>query len=135
MDLHDLHDNTRDGLHMASLAGAWSCVAGFGGLRDHDGELSFDPALPAGIERIAFAIRWRDSLVDVTVDRTAATYRLRSRGQATVLVRHAGVEVEVGAHPVSLPLRPRPERETPTQPVGREPMRRVTTADELRKVA
>ena len=55
MDLHDLNENTRDGVHMASLAGAWiALVAGFGGLRDHDGELSFaprllQPAQPAGV--------------------------------------------------------------------------------------
>ena len=47
IDLRDLHHNTRDGLHMASLAGAWTAlVAGFGGLRDDDGVLSLDPQLP-----------------------------------------------------------------------------------------
>ena len=35
IDLRDLHHNTGDGLHIASLAGAWiALVAGFGGLRD-----------------------------------------------------------------------------------------------------
>ncbi len=34
MDLHDVEHNTRDGLHMASLAGAWiALVVGFGGMR------------------------------------------------------------------------------------------------------
>src|SRR3546814_12218277 len=34
VDLHNLARNTGDGLHMASLAGAWSAlVAGFGGMR------------------------------------------------------------------------------------------------------
>ena len=47
MDLDDLEHNTRDGLHIASLAGAWiAAVAGFGGMRDHDGELTFAPRLP-----------------------------------------------------------------------------------------
>ena len=32
MDLHDLEHNTVDGVHIASLAGAWiAAVAGFGG--------------------------------------------------------------------------------------------------------
>ena len=45
IDLRDLHHNTRDGLHMASLAGAWTAlVAGFGGLRDDEGMLSPRPA-------------------------------------------------------------------------------------------
>ena len=48
IDLRDLHKNTRDGLHMASLAGAWTAlVAGFGGLRDDEGELVRDPRADA----------------------------------------------------------------------------------------
>ncbi len=47
VDLRDLHHNTKDGLHMASLAGAWTAlVAGFGGLRDDEGVLSLNPYLP-----------------------------------------------------------------------------------------
>ena len=60
IDLRDLHRNTRDGLHMASLAGAWTAlVAGFGGLRDDEGILSIDPQLPDGISRLRFRLRWR----------------------------------------------------------------------------
>jgi trehalose/maltose hydrolase-like predicted phosphorylase len=40
MDLNDLEHNTRDGLHIASLAGAWSAlVVGFGGVRPREGSL------------------------------------------------------------------------------------------------
>ena len=50
IDMRNLHHNTGDGLHMASLAGAWTAlVAGFGGLRERDGCLCFDPALPQGM--------------------------------------------------------------------------------------
>ena len=53
MDLDDLEHNTRDGLHIASLAGAWiAAVAGFGGMRDHDGSLSFAPRLPERLTRL-----------------------------------------------------------------------------------
>src|SRR6266511_5566073 len=46
MDLDDLEHNTRDGVHIASLAGAWlAVVAGLGGMRDHDGKLTFAPRL------------------------------------------------------------------------------------------
>src|SRR5213078_3623954 len=62
MDLHDLEHNTRDGVHIASLAGAWiAAVAGFGGLRDHGGELSFAPRLPPRLERLAFRLVFRAS--------------------------------------------------------------------------
>ena len=44
MDLRDLENNTRDGLHIASLAGTWiALVAGFGGMRHCDGTLDFAP--------------------------------------------------------------------------------------------
>ena len=47
MDLDDLEHNTRDGLHMASLAGSWLvAVAGFGGFATTRGSFSFDPRLP-----------------------------------------------------------------------------------------
>src|SRR3712207_9582180 len=41
MDLHDLHRNARDGVHVASLAGSWiALVAGPAGVGDFDGHLS-----------------------------------------------------------------------------------------------
>src|SRR5262249_27782729 len=57
IDLRDLANNTHDGLHIASLAGTWlALVAGFGGMRDHDGELTFAPRLPEPITSMAFGL-------------------------------------------------------------------------------
>ena len=51
LDLADTNHNTRDGIHLASLAGAWiAAVCGFGGMRDHGGSLSFTPRLPEALE-------------------------------------------------------------------------------------
>src|SRR6202022_3184917 len=77
MDLGDLEHNVRDGVHMASLAGAWlAAVAGFGGMRDHDGELSFGPRLPDVLKRLAFRMRYRGRLLAVDVTHRRATYRV-----------------------------------------------------------
>ncbi|HEY9525260.1 MAG TPA: glycosyl hydrolase family 65 protein, partial [Thermopolyspora sp.] len=77
MDLHDLEHNTRDGLHMASLAGGWmAIVEGLGGMRAKHGELSFAPRLPGQITRLAFHIRYRDRLIRVTATDEAAEYEL-----------------------------------------------------------
>ena len=47
LDLGDIHHNTRDGVHLASLAGAWiAAVCGFGGMRDHGGSLELHPEAP-----------------------------------------------------------------------------------------
>ncbi len=89
MDLHDLEHNTRDGLHIASLAGSWlALVAGFGGFRDHDGVLTFAPRLPPGLGRLAFRIRvaqgactWRSTRA-ARPTRCSAARRSRSRTSA-----------------------------------------------------
>src|SRR5262249_57744129 len=77
MDLHDLEHNTRDGVHIASLAGAWlAAVAGFGGMRDHGGQLTFAPRLPGAITRLKFRLRFCGQRLNVEVRSERATYSL-----------------------------------------------------------
>ncbi|HEY3186656.1 MAG TPA: glycosyl hydrolase family 65 protein, partial [Solirubrobacteraceae bacterium] len=77
MDLDDLEHNTRDGLHIASLAGCWTAaVVGFGGFRDHGGEFSFWPRLPPHIDRLAFRLMPRGRRLRVVITRDAARYEL-----------------------------------------------------------
>jgi alpha,alpha-trehalose phosphorylase len=129
MDLDDLEHNVRDGLHIASLAGAWiAAVAGFGGMRDYGGELRFAPRLPERLTRLAFRLRWRGSRLGVEVDGDGAAYTLLE-GEP-VAVRHFEEEVTVGsAEPVRLPLpAPAAVGARPAQPPGREPTRRAPQA-------
>jgi trehalose/maltose hydrolase-like predicted phosphorylase len=124
IDLRDLHQNSRDGLHMASLAGAWiALVAGFGGLRDHGGRLTLDPALPQGITRLAFSIRWRGVRLRVDVDHREVTYSLHDGDEGEVAFRHDGEDVVVTADkPVTRTLKRRVALQpVPKQPIGREP--------------
>ena len=66
VDLLDSHGNTGDGLHIASCGGTWlALVAGFGGLRDFDGEVRFDPRLPAGWDRLRFRVEVRGQRLEV----------------------------------------------------------------------
>jgi alpha,alpha-trehalose phosphorylase len=88
IDLENLEHNTRDGLHIASLAGAWIvAVAGFGGMRDHDGLLSFAPQLPQRLSRLAFGLSFRGRRLRVEVEPHQARYSLlegrRSRSRIT----------------------------------------------------
>ena len=74
VDLHDLAGNTRDGLHMASLAGVWmAMVGGFGGMRDHGQTLRFAPRLPKALSRLAFTMRHRGARLRVETDGVTAT--------------------------------------------------------------
>jgi alpha,alpha-trehalose phosphorylase len=127
IDLRDLHSNTRDGLHMASLAGAWTAlVGGFGGLRDDEGILSLDPQLPDGIARLRFRLRWRGFRVTVDANHSDVTYTLRDGPDAELTVRHAGEDLELNADsPTTIAVRPRkPLLPPPPQPPGREPLHR-----------
>ena len=98
IDLRDLHHNTRDGLHMAALAGSWiALVAGFGGLRDGEGVLALDPMLPEGIRRLRFRLVWRGVRLLVDVDHRRVTYTIRDGSDARLVLRHAGEPVVVTA--------------------------------------
>ena len=127
VDLRDLHHNTRDGLHMASLAGAWiALVAGFGGLRDDEGVLALDPQLPSGISRLRFRLRWRGFRLTVDVDHERVRYTLRDGPDGALTIRHAGTPVTLTTTaPTEQPVRRcRPLLPPPQQPPGREPLRR-----------
>ena len=124
MDLHDLEHNTRDGVHIASLAGAWiAAVAGFGGMRDHDGKLSFAPRLPASIERLGFRMLFRGRRLKVEIDRAEAVYTLLAG--PPLAIEHYGERVELSAEsPEARPVPPAVPRPAPEQPSGRAPARR-----------
>jgi len=124
MDLDDLEHNTGDGLHIASLAGAWiAAVAGLGGMRDHDGKLSFTPRLPERLARLAFGVCFRGRRLRGEVTHEQARYSLLE-GPALELTHHGqAVDVTSGG-PVSRPIPAIAVGEASTQPAGRSPARR-----------
>src|SRR6185437_2233165 len=88
IDLRDIEHNTRDGLHLAALAGAWiAAVAGFGGMRDHDGELSVKPRLPRELTELAFRLEFRGRRLRVQCDPEQATYTLTA-GEPLRIAHH-----------------------------------------------
>jgi alpha,alpha-trehalose phosphorylase len=129
VDLADLARNTGDGLHMASLAGAWTgLVEGFGGMRASGGRLRFAPRLPSAISRLEFRIRYRGRRIAVTVDHDEATYDLRDGDPITI--EHHSDPVELGDKPERRPIPPAPRLPRPEQPPGRAPRPRVASAEQ-----
>jgi alpha,alpha-trehalose phosphorylase len=124
MDLRDLENNTRDGVHIASLAGTWvALVAGFGGLRAWDGMVNFAPRLPDGLSRLAFTLFIRGSRLRVEISHETATYSVADGKPVEVM--HYGEKVSLRAgkpHVREIPAIP--SRPRPSQPPGREPARR-----------
>lgn len=131
IDLRDLHANTRDGLHMASLAGAWTAlVAGFGGLRDDEGVLSLDPHLPDAFACLRFRLKWQGCRLTICATHQDVTYTLRDGPDGKLTIRHAGEELELSTEePTTVAVQPKePLMPTPTQPPGREPSHRRAVA-------
>ena len=124
MDLENLERNVRDGLHMASLGGAWlAAVAGLGGMRDYDGALTFCPRLPTTLARLTFRVTFRNRLLKVTIDQRQVTYTLLD-GADLEIAHHGTALTACVDDPVTRSIPRAPARNAPTQPSGRAPAKR-----------
>jgi alpha,alpha-trehalose phosphorylase len=126
MDLHDLEHTTEDGIHIASLAGAWiAAVAGFGGMRDHGGQLAFAPRLPARLDRLIFRLLYRGRCLKVDTTKTHTSYTLLDG--APLAISHHGQPITVTTdQPLTETIPPLQPRPSPEQPDGRAPTSRGT---------
>ncbi len=124
LDLDDTEHNTRDGVHIASLAG--SCItamAGFGGIRLQGGTVTLVPRLPGALARLAFGIRCLGRRLRIEVTPTQATYTITDGPELTVI--HHGESLKLSPDdPVTRPIPSPPALERVTQPAGRAPKRR-----------
>ena len=144
IDLDDFEHNTRDGLHMAALAGGWlALVAGLGGMRAAGSSLSFAPKLPPRLKRLCFRIRHQSFRLEVDVSAQSATYSLQAdevgpegkaggaagRGLsgegAGLNLLHYGQQLSLTvAQPVTMGIPPVVAGgDPPSQPPGRAPRR------------
>jgi len=123
MDLDDFEHNTRDGLHLAALAGTWiALVSGFAGLRERAGTVGFAPRLPPGMTRLAISLLLRQRRLRIEITPDTTTYRLIDGEPLPVL--HDGLPGSVSTDiPLVRPTGKAPPSEPPTQPFGREPRR------------
>jgi alpha,alpha-trehalose phosphorylase len=136
MDMANLEHNTRDGVHLAALAGAWMVlVAGFGGLRHRHGQLpSFAPRLPPALTQLTFTVYLRGRRLRVEVLPDSASYLVDDSGPPLEITHH-GQTLTVSSEPQrrTIPGLPTPPR--PVQPAGREPSRRTRRSAPARRAA
>ena len=124
MDLADLEHNTRDGLHIASLAGSWlAAVSGFGGTRLSHRGLMFRPRLPPAIARLRFRLVWRGQHLRVDIRHSEVTYELVDGEPVELFHDDERVRVKAGA-PETRPWTAPDAGPEPEQPPGRAPARR-----------
>jgi alpha,alpha-trehalose phosphorylase len=127
MDLEDLEHNTRDGLHIASLAGAWiAAISGFGGMRDYDGKLSFTPRLPPQLTRLSFGLSFRGRRLQAEITPDKAHYSLR-QGPALEITHHGQAITITTSEPVTRPIPEAAPGVPVRQPPGRAPLIRASS--------
>lgn len=94
VDLADYHNNTSDGVHIASAGGVWnSLVYGFGGMRDFDGKITFDPRLPSQWPELKIPLRIRGSFLQVSITARRMTFEVTEGPGLEVWVRKKKVKV------------------------------------------
>ncbi len=86
LDLDNIHHNTKDGLHMANMAGTWiGMTRGFGGMSLRKDTLSFAPTCPPRWKSFSFCVEFRGRSIRVSADQSGATYELLRGEPITIL--------------------------------------------------
>jgi alpha,alpha-trehalose phosphorylase len=131
VDLADLHGNTSDGVHVASTGGVWNILAyGFGGMRDYNGKINFDPRLPESWPGLTFQVTLRGTRVRVDLTRREITFTVVAGDLAELSVRDEHFTVTAG-RPLRVPLAhqgPCIEGPLPSKTVDRRPDGTLITA-------
>ena len=104
MDLGNLSGNVKDGCHIASMGGSWMVmVYGFGGLRDYDGKISFNPKMPKELNQLQFSVVIQQQHLRVTIQRESVTYLLEEGSYLTIQHQDRDINLTAGV-PVSAKL-------------------------------
>jgi maltose phosphorylase len=106
LDLDDYNNEVHEGLHITSMAGTWmSIVEGFGGKRIKDGQLHFNPIIPAQWKAYNFKITFRNNHLEINIDQKEV--RIISHANKTVELYLYDKKVSINAaSQISVPLNP-----------------------------
>lgn len=97
MDLDDINNNVKDGIHTAAMAGAWlSIFSGFAGIREHNNTLYLKPYVPRQWTGFRFKITFKGRLIDVNLLNDKVTYTLLEGDSITIYHYQQPIKLEKG---------------------------------------
>lgn len=103
MDIKDLHQNTKDGLHMANIGGSLiSVLKGFGGLDFQEDGLHINPHVPKQLGRVKFRFTWENTLLELLIDEEEFEIKRISGPSVVIILR--GEKMIVGEKAVLFDL-------------------------------
>lgn len=87
LDLDNYNRNTREGLHITSIAMAWAnIVYGFAGLRSDGALLHFAPCLPQRWKQLSFSVMYRGRIIAICMGTEKTSFRLTKGEPLTVQI-------------------------------------------------
>lgn len=87
-DISNLHGNSNEGIHAASLGGVWqSVIHGFAGTKIQKHTLSIDPRMPKTWKRIRFSLLWQKNLLRITANNNEVRIKVESKQRKKVKIR------------------------------------------------
>lgn len=102
LDLDNYNRNTREGLHITSIAMAWAnIVYGFAGLRSDGDLLRFAPRLPTRWKQLKFSVMYRGRVIAVCMDAQKTRFQLMQGEPLKVLLY--GRETELTRDALDVP--------------------------------
>lgn len=91
-DVSNLHGNTDEGIHAASLGGTWqAAVFGFGGLKTGVDGISIDPVLPRTWKKMVFILCWRKRKIKMEIGNEKVRVKITSADKTPVNLKVFGV--------------------------------------------
>ena len=88
-DLFNIHGNTREGVHAASLGGAWQAFFfGFAGVRDFGHELVINPKLPKRWKKIKVTFMWKNCKFKAQISNKEVELKIEGVKRGQILTLH-----------------------------------------------
>ena len=103
LDLDNYNRNTREGLHVTSMAATWlNIVYGFGGMRSDGEKLFFNPSILQNWTSFSFNILYRGTRMNIKISRKSVV--LKACTGPAVSVKVFGMEYTVDSKGIELDM-------------------------------
>jgi len=90
-DISNLHGNSAEGIHAASLGGVWmDVIHGFAGVRGLNGALFVNPKIPRSWRKIKFSLYWKKKILNFEVKNNEVRIKCESQNKKKVKIQIFG---------------------------------------------
>ena len=87
-DISNLHGNSAEGIHAASLGGVWqSVVNGFAGVRAQNTILSINPKMPKTWKKIKCSLLWKKDLIRIETTNSEVRIKIETKQKKKIKMK------------------------------------------------